>query len=45
MKSGRNPLSRQDNIVIQELKDEILIYDLQNKALCLNQTSATIGKK
>jgi hypothetical protein len=46
MKSGNNPISRQDNIVIQELRDEILIYDLQkNKALCLNQTSAMIWQE
>ena len=46
MKSGNYPLSRQDNIVIQELRDEVLIYDLQkNKALCLNQTSALIWQE
>lgn len=43
MKLGNNPQSREHDIVIQELKDEILIYDLQkNKALCLNQTSAMV---
>lgn len=43
MKSNDNPLSRKENIVIQELSDEILIYDLnKNKALCLNKTSASI---
>ena len=46
MKSGNYPLSRQDNIVIQELQNEILIYDLtKNKALCLNQTSAMIWQE
>jgi hypothetical protein len=46
MKSGSNPLSRRDNIVIQELQDEILIYDLRkNKALCLNKTSAMIWQE
>jgi hypothetical protein len=46
MKLGSNPLSRKDQIVIQELRDEILIYDLQkNKALCLNQTSALIWQE
>lgn len=37
------PLSRKDNIVIQELKDEVLIYDLiTHKAFCLNETSALV---
>jgi hypothetical protein len=40
------PISRQNNIVIQELKDEILIYDLsKNKAYCLNQTSAMVWQE
>ena len=34
------PLSRKANIVIQEIENEILIYDLKiNKAFCLNETS------
>lgn len=38
-----NPKTRQDNVVIQELGQEILIYDLNdNKAFCLNETSAMI---
>lgn len=37
------PTSRKSNIVIQELENEILIYDLNdNKAFCLNETSAVI---
>lgn len=37
------PLARTENIVIQELENEVLIYDLNlNKAFCLNQTSAII---
>jgi hypothetical protein len=37
------PVSRTDDLVIQELKDEILIYDLQiNRAFCLNQISALV---
>jgi hypothetical protein len=43
MKSNNNPLSRRDNLVIQELDGEVLIYDLSdNKAFCLNETSALI---
>lgn len=38
-----SPLARQNNLVVQELKDELLIYDLQtNKCFCLNQTSTAI---
>ena len=37
------PVSRKDELVIQQLKDEVLIYDLKiNKAYCLNETSALI---
>lgn len=46
MNSGNYPLSRKDNIVIQEFDNEILIYDLmKNKALCLNQTSAMVWQE
>lgn len=39
------PMSRQDDIVIQELLGEVLIYDLKiDKAFCLNETSARIWK-
>ncbi len=37
------PKSRQQNIVIQELNGELLIYDLSlNKAFCLNEASASV---
>ena len=37
------PKSRQQNIVVQEVNGELLIYDLNlNKALCLNRPSALI---
>lgn len=37
------PLSRQSDILVQDLEDELLIYDLRiNKAYCLNQTSALV---
>jgi hypothetical protein len=37
------PKNRKDNIVIQELENEILIYNLKNnRALCLNSTSSAI---
>lgn len=35
-----NPISRKEKIVVQELENEVLIYDLKiNKAYCLNETS------
>ncbi len=45
------PIARKDDLVIQEVGGEILVYDLRtNKAICLNQTSALVwqncdGKK
>ncbi|MGI9056302.1 MAG: PqqD family protein [Pyrinomonadaceae bacterium] len=45
------PIARKDDLVIQEVGGEILVYDLKtNKAICLNQTSALVwqncdGKK
>ncbi len=37
------PLARKSNIVVQELKNETLVYDLKiNKAFCLNETSALV---
>jgi hypothetical protein len=39
------PKARTREIVVQEMINESLVYDLQNnKALCLNQTSAIIWK-
>lgn len=43
MKNNIKPLSRKDEIVVQELNGEVLIYDLRtNKALCLNETSSLV---
>ena len=37
------PRSKKDNIVIQEVENELMIYDLSNnEAFCLNETSALI---
>lgn len=37
------PISRKDELVVQELNGEVLIYDLRvNKAFCLNETSALV---
>ncbi len=40
------PKSRSKNVIIQEMKDEVLIYDIDtNKVVCLNQTAKLIWKK
>ncbi|MCB1023717.1 MAG: hypothetical protein KDB79_04975 [Acidobacteria bacterium] len=37
------PISRKTNIVVQDLENEVLIYDLNiNKAYCLNQTAGLV---
>lgn len=37
------PISRKANIVVQNLENEVLIYDLTiNKAFCLNQTAGLV---
>src|ERR1700704_2328349 len=37
------PTSRKDGIIVRELADEVLIYDLQrDKAHCLNQTAGFV---
>lgn len=39
------PVARKEGLVIQEMPDEILVYDLEtNKAHCLNQTAASVWK-
>ena len=39
----KNPTTRKNDIVVQEVSGETLIYDLKsNKAYCLNETSALI---
>ncbi|NJM54458.1 MAG: PqqD family peptide modification chaperone [Blastocatellia bacterium] len=43
MPNTPKPVSRQANIVVQDLESEVSIYDLSiNKALCLNETSALV---
>lgn len=43
MYSPNFPTSRRADLVVQELNDEIIIYDLiTDKAFCLNQTSALV---
>jgi hypothetical protein len=43
MRNKNKPLSRKDDLVVQDLNGEILIYDLrEHKAFCLNETSALV---
>src|SRR4030095_5689768 len=47
MKSRGNdlPQARRDQLVVRELPDEVLIYDLvRDKAHCLNQSAAAIWR-
>ena len=40
---GLKPQARSARMVIQEVREEVLVYDLEtNKAVCLNETSAVI---
>jgi hypothetical protein len=37
--------SRESNLVVQDLNNEVMIYDLtENKALCLNETASIIWR-
>lgn len=39
------PIARKEGLVIQEMPDEVLVYDLEtNKAHCLNRTAASVWK-
>lgn len=43
MNNDFKPVPLKENIVVQELNGEVLIYDLgKNKAYCLNETSALV---
>ena len=43
MESNAKPQCRKKELVVQDLKSEILIYDLlNNKAYCLNETAALV---
>lgn len=44
--AARLPQARTDNLVIRELDDETLVYDMEReKAHCLNQTAALIWQQ
>lgn len=45
MNNSQIPNARKEGLVIQEMPDEVLVYDLDtNKAHCLNQTAAFVWK-
>lgn len=45
MYNSQNPIARRERLVVQEMPDEVLVYDLDsNKAHCLNQTAAFVWK-
>ena len=45
MKDPPIPIARRNDLVIQELEDEILVFDTKtNKAHCLNLTASTVWK-
>lgn len=45
MKNSQRPIARKTGLVIQEVPDEVLVYDLDtNKAHCLNQSAAMVWR-
>ena len=45
MNNPQNPVARKTGLVIQEVPDEVLVYDLDtNKAHCLNRTAAMVWR-
>lgn len=45
MNVTKQPLARKEGLIIQELPDEVLVYDAANdKAHCLNETAALVWK-
>ena len=45
MNNNKQPLARREGLIVQELPDEVLVYDASNdKAHCLNQTAALVWK-
>lgn len=45
MNKSQFPVARKSGLVVQDMPDEVLVYDLNsNKAHCLNQTAASVWK-
>ena len=46
MAQNAKPIARKKGLVIQELPDEVLVYDLdRDRAHCLNQTAAFVWRR
>lgn len=45
MNNSQRPIARKSGLVVQEVPDEVLVYDLEsNKAHCLNRSAAMVWK-
>lgn len=45
MINSQNPIARKNGLVVQEVPDEVLVYDMDsNKAHCLNKTAGLVWK-
>jgi len=45
MDNSQYPVARKSGLVVQEMPDEVLVYDLNtNKAHCLNQTASEVWR-
>jgi hypothetical protein len=45
MQNSQKPLARKEGLVVQEMPEEVLVYDLNtNKAHCLNKSAAAVWK-
>lgn len=45
MNNSFNPKARESGLVVQEMQDEVLVYDLDaNKAHCLNESAAFVWR-
>ena len=45
MNNSQRPIARKSGLVVQEVPDELLVYDLEsNKAHCLNQSAAMVWR-
>lgn len=45
MNNSQRPIARKNGLVVQEVPDEVLVYDLDsNKAHCLNRSAAIVWK-
>lgn len=45
MNNSQRPIARKTGLVVQEVPDEVLVYDLEsNKAHCLNQSAAMVWR-